>query len=157
MGRAFLFAIVIAFAAGNVAHAQPVGAPQCNDFAKLRSNAEEKALAVRAASQRKPERKEMCSLIQRFVSAESAMIKFLEANKVWCGVPDQAITQAKANHAKTLKVRQTACSGDPVGAAPRPKAPTLSEALGTLKSDTPENTKTGRGTFDTLTGNPLAR
>jgi hypothetical protein len=40
---------------------------------------------------------------------------------------------------------------------PQPKAPTLSDALGTPTLDTRKNTKTGKGTLDTLTGNPLAQ
>jgi hypothetical protein len=156
MGRAFLLALVVAFAAGNGAHAQG-SPPQCNDFVKFRTDAEQKAGAIRAASERKAERKEMCTLIQRFASAETTMIKFLEDNKVWCGVPDMAIKQVKTNHAKTLKIRHAACSGDGVANVPRAKQPTLSDALGTPSIDTPQNTKTGRGTFDTLTGSPLSR
>jgi hypothetical protein len=154
-GHALVLAFVIVAAAAPAALAQ--GAPQCGDFVKLRTDAEQKAGLIRAAAQRKAERKEMCTLFQRFAAAESTMIKFLVDNKTWCGVPDQAIKSAKANHEKTLKIRTAACSGGPVGEAPRPKAPTLSDALGTPSVDTPENTKTGRGTFDTLTGSPLAK
>ena len=155
-GRAMLLALVIVFAAANAVHAQG-SPPQCNDFGRLRTDAEQKAGAIRTASERKAERKEICTLLQRFAAAESSMIKFLEHNKVWCGVPDDAIKNAKTNHAKTLKVRTAACSGDQIGNGPKPKVPTLSDALGPPSVDTPENTKTGRGTFDTLTGNPLAR
>jgi hypothetical protein len=35
--------------------------------------------------------------------------------------------------------------------------PTLSDAIGTPSVDTAGNTKTGRGTLDTLNGNPLAK
>jgi len=153
--RAALLALAIVLAAPAAALAQ--GAPQCADFTKLRSDAEEKAGAIRAASQRKAERKEICTLLQKFATAESSMIKFLETNKVWCGVPDEAIKNAKTNHVKTLKVRTAACAGDQIGNGPKPKAPTLSDALNTPSVDTRENTRPGRGTFDTLTGSPLAR
>jgi hypothetical protein len=33
----------------------------------------------------------------------------------------------------------------------------LSDAIGSTPLDTSTNTKTGRGTLDTLTGNPLAK
>jgi hypothetical protein len=155
-GRALVLALVMTLAAANAVLAQP-SPPQCNDFARLRTDAEEKATAIRAASARKVERKEMCALFQRFAAAESTMVKFLEDNRVWCGVPEQAIKNAKANHVKTVKIRTSVCSTDQVGSGPRPKAPTLSDALNTPRVDTPENTKTGRGTFDTLTGSPLAR
>ncbi len=80
------------------------------------------------------------------------MVNFLDDNKTACGVPQQAITQAKAIHVNTLKCRDTLCAE-----GPKAKAPTLSDATGTTPLDTSTNTKTGRGTLDTLTGNPLAK
>jgi hypothetical protein len=53
-----------------------------------------------------------------------------------------------------VKIRTQVCNA---AAAPRPAAPSLSDALGGPVIATPENTKTGRGTFDTLTGNALAK
>ncbi len=89
----------------------------------------------------------------RFSTAEAAALKFLEVNATWCGVPAEAIKSAKAAHEKTLKFRTVVCTE-----APKPHVPTLSDALGTPELDTAKNTKTGTGgTFDTLTGNPLAR
>jgi hypothetical protein len=153
-------AIVLALAMGCVcapaAFAQQ--AQQCGDFTKIRADADQRAMAIRAASQRKAEAKELCGLFQRFVAAEDTVVKFLETNKLWCGVPDVAIKQAKLGHEKTLKMRTAVCSGGAVGGeAPRAKPPSLSDALGPPSVDTPSNTKTGRGTFDTLTGSPLAR
>ena len=81
-------------------------------------------------------------------------MKFLDENKTWCGVPDQVLKQAHANHEKTLQFRTAVCSDAP---APHPRAPSLSDAITTPSVDNSKNTKTGRGTFDTLTGNPLAR
>ncbi len=131
----------------------PAGAPQCSQFPALSEEAKKKANAVQAAIKAKADRKEICTLMTTFVAAEATVIKFLETNKVWCGVPDQAITVSKANHEKSLKFRTMACSED----GPRPKTPTLSDAIKTPTVDSATNTKTGRGTFDTLTGNPLAR
>ncbi|MGD0024778.1 MAG: hypothetical protein ABSC37_09160 [Xanthobacteraceae bacterium] len=127
-------------------------APQCNDFLKLRDDAQKKGNAIGAAEKRKADRKEVCTLVQSFATAEGAALKFLEDNKTWCGVPDQAISGAKTNHEKTLKFRTAVCSD-----APQPRVPTLSDAIGTPSVDTAKNTKTGHGTFDTLTGNPLAK
>jgi hypothetical protein len=95
----------------------------------------------------------LCTLVSRFSVAEEAAVKYLEKNKTWCGIPDQAVTDAEANHQKTLKFRQVVCT-----AAPAPHVPTLSDDIGTPELDTAKNTKTGNGgTFDTLTGNPLAK
>ncbi len=131
----------------------PPGGTQCGDFAKLTAEAQKRSALVGAALKAKADRKEICTLMTNFVAAETNVVKFLETNKVWCGVPDEAITVSKANHEKSMKFRTTACSEE----GPRPKAPSLSDAIKAPSVDTAKNTKTGRGTFDTLTGNPLAR
>jgi hypothetical protein len=132
--------------------AQPPAGTQCGDFNKLGAEAQKRSALVAAAIKAKADRKELCSLITNFFAAEGNLVKFLEDNKTWCGIPDQAISMAKANHEKSAKYRTAACEE-----APHPKAPTLSDAIKTPSVDSSNNTKTGRGTFDTLTGNPLAR
>jgi hypothetical protein len=59
----------------------------------------------------------------------------------------------KSNHQKTHETRVRICqiAANP----PRPAGPTLGEALGTTPVPDANNVKTGRGTFDTLTGTPL--
>jgi hypothetical protein len=134
----------------------PMGGPPpsgiCASFPKLRDEAKAKAEAISAVGKRKGDRKEMCAAVQIFTAAEDKVVKFLEDNKSACGVPPQAVTQAKAMHAHTLQFRDTVCAE-----GPKAKAPTLSDAIGTTPLDTSTNTKTGRGTLDTLTGNPLAK
>ncbi len=148
-------ALLAAFAIIAASHAASAQAPvQCNAFMPLRDDAQKKAAAVRAATEHKAERKEVCALVTRFATAEAAVVKFLEANKTWCGIPDEAVKAAKTGHERTLKFRTMACSEAP---AAQPKAPTLSDAIGTPSVDSAANTKTGRGTLDTLSGNPLAK
>jgi hypothetical protein len=130
------------------------GPAQCNSFEQLRTDAQQKAMAVRTAVQNKAERKDICTLVQRYYAAESTVVKFLEDNKTWCGIPEQAIKAAKDNHEHTSKFRTAACTEAP---AAKPRAPSLSDAIGTPSVDTGANTKTGRGTLDSLNGNPLAR
>jgi hypothetical protein len=98
------------------------------------------------------DRKAMCVAVTHFAEAETLLVKFLEDNKTTCGIPEQAISNSKTNHDRTLKFRDTVCAE-----APTPKPPSLSDAIDTPTLDTAKNTKTGRGTFDTLTGNPLAK
>jgi hypothetical protein len=124
----------------------------CANFPKLRDEAKSKADVVSSVGKRHGDRKEMCTAVQNFTAAEEKVIKFLEDNKSPCGVPDQAVAQAKAMHVNTVKFRDTVCAE-----GPKPKAPTLSDAVGAPALDTGTNTKTGRGTLDTLTGNPLAK
>jgi hypothetical protein len=155
----FGLALLIVAFADSAAWAQfgpPQGgqAAQCNSFQALAAEAQKKGSAVGAAIKAKVDRKQICALMTTFVAAESNVIKFLDDNKVWCGVPDQVITVSKANHEKSLKFRADACNDD----GPHPKAPSLSDAIKEPSGvDTAKNTKTGRGTFDTLTGNPLSR
>lgn len=130
------------------------GAAACSDFPKISEEAHKRADAVQAAMKAKADRKQICALMNSFTVAETNVIKFLEQNKTWCGIPDQAITASKASHERSLKFRTQICSED----APHPKAPSLSDAIKTPTVDSAANTKTGRGgTFDTLTGNPLSR
>ena len=150
--RAVLLAAFAIIAASHAASAQAPA--QCNAFMPLRDDAQKKAAAVRAATEHKAERKEVCALVTRFATAEAAVVKFLEANKTWCGIPDEAVKAAKTGHERTLKFRTMACSEAP---AAQPKAPSLSDAIGTPSVDSAANTKTGRGTLDTLSGNPLAK
>jgi hypothetical protein len=131
----------------------PPGGTQCGDFAKLTAEAQKRSNLVSAAMKAKADRKELCTLMTNFVAAETNVVKFLDDNKVWCGVPEDALRVSKANHEKSMKFRTMACSEE----GPRPKAPSLSDAIKAPSVDTAKNTKTGRGTFDTLTGNPLGR
>jgi hypothetical protein len=146
-------AILAVGAAADTASAQSTPA-QCNAFVQLRDDAQKKALAVRSAVEHKAERKEICTLVQRYYAAESTVVKFLEENKTWCGIPEEAIKAAKGNHEHTEKFRTAACAEGPTA---KPKAPSLSDAIGTPSVDTGANTRTGRGTLDSLNGNPLAR
>jgi hypothetical protein len=141
----------------------PMGGPQmggpplqqsaaCANFPRLRDEAKAKAEQVSVIGKKHGDRKEMCTAVQTFTAAEEKVVKFLEDNKAGCGVPDQAVAQAKAMHAKTMQFRDTVCAE-----GPKPKVPTLSDAIGAPPAETGTNTKTGRGTLDTLTGNPLAK
>ena len=121
----------------------------CASFPRLRDDAKAKADAVSAVGERKGDRQQMRAAVQSFTTAEEKVVKFLEDNKRGCGVPDQAVTQARAMHVNTLKFRDTVCAE-----GPKPKAPTLSDAIGTTRRFG-DNTKTGSGTLDTLTGNAI--
>ena len=153
-------AIALCLASATVALGVPparaqMGQPsQCMQFPALSQATQLKANAVQAAMKAKADRKDICRLMTAFVAAEDKVVKFLIENKTWCGVPDQAVAAAKASHEKSTKFRDAACT-----AAPEPEAPTLSDAIKTtpVNSSSNTNTKPGRGgTFDTLTGNPLA-
>ena len=153
MKRSLATALTVfgAVAASQTATAQSALMP-CNAFVQLKTEAEQRAMAVRASIEHKAERRDICAAVQRFYAAERNVVKFLEDNKTWCGIPDQVIKTAKENHEHTLKFRTAACT-EVLAAKPRP--PSLSDAIAT-SVDTANNTRTGLGTLDTLNGNPLA-
>jgi hypothetical protein len=131
---------------------QQQGPPCVADFGKLRDDAAKKASAIRNASSRHADPREACQLFTAFSAAEAKMLKYAVDNSVWCGIPPQIVNGIKQSHAKTNELRTRVCQ---VAAAPqRPAAPTLSDALNAPIIDS-SDIKTGRGTFDTLTGSPL--
>lgn len=134
--------------------------PPCfKDFLPLRDTAEKKGLLIKAAVERKADRQEVCKLFKVFAAAEGKVIKFVTENQQKCQVPQQAVSQMQANHDRTVKTKDQICAagaGAPGTAAP-PPPPRLSDELGVRNVISPEMTKPGKGTFDTLTGNPLAR
>jgi hypothetical protein len=127
----------------------------CQQFPPIRQAAEEGAAALRHAGERKAPREEVCGLFKSFSVKEARLIKFLVDNKTACGVPEQAITSARAGHAKTLQITKNVCSSGGGGPAP---GPTLSDALGgPIIADDTSAKQPGTGTFNTLTGNVLSR
>jgi hypothetical protein len=135
------------------AAAPPPGASICANFPKLSDEAQKRGNEVSAAIKAKVDRKQLCALMNAFIPAETTVVKFLVDNAANCGVPPQAIAGAKAGHEKSMKFRTAVCAED----LAHGKTPTLSDAIKSPTVDNGANTKTGRGTLDTLTGNPLAR
>lgn len=162
LGRLAMFAVTTIGTAMGSAAAQGVlqpsqrpGEPPCfSDFSPLRNEAEKRAKAIQAAGKRKVAPQEMCELFKRFSAAEEKAVKYAVNNATWCGIPAQAVKQMEANHAKTIKVRNQICTA---AAAPRAHTPSLGDALGTTPVPSASTTRTGHGTYDSLTGNPLAR
>jgi hypothetical protein len=125
----------------------------CLDFPAIREDVEKGAAGIREAGERKLSREQVCPLFKTFAAKEEKLVKFLTTNQRLCGVPPNIVTQVKQNHAKTVQIRNTVCSAAPAAAA----GPSLSDALGGPIIADDQSVKTGRGTFDTLTGNALQR
>ena len=130
--------------------------PPClAEFTKLREDVQKKGLAAKAAGDRKATREEMCKHITAYNSAELKWVKFSESNVTACGIPAQVVQQLKQVHGHTEQTREKICAAGPAGGPAGP--PSLSDALGTTRLPTPETTKSGNGTLDTLTGNAIQR
>lgn len=134
---------------------QPQQMPPCLvEFTKLRDDAEKKGMAIRAANQRKASAQEACKLFNSYYAAEGKMMKYATDNQVWCGIPAQILDEIKKSHVRTADIRGKVCQA---AAQPqRPAGPSLSDALGAPVPNS-GNIKSGRGTFDTLTGTPLGQ
>jgi hypothetical protein len=156
--RGVMFAILMVPLSAGAANAQfqqapPQQEPPCaQEFFKLRDDAEKKAAAIKAAGERKATPNEVCPLFNVFVAAQTKMLKYTNENSVWCGIPPQVAESLKKSIAQTSEIRTKVCRA---AAAPaQPQAPSLSDALSSPVPNS-NNIKTGRGTFDTLTGSPL--
>jgi hypothetical protein len=157
----FIAACLVAVAKPAAAQFQAAPPPQQQtppcfaDFSKLRDDTEKKGKAVQAASTRHANAKEACGLLNAFTGAEGKMLKYATDNATWCGIPPQIIEQIKKGHEQSVALRVRVCEAAAnAGRQVVPRAPSLSDALGAPIPDS-ENIKTGRGTFDTLTGTPL--
>jgi hypothetical protein len=130
--------------------------PACRDLLTLRDETQKHGMAIQKANERKASVQDACKLFKSFLAAEAKFIKGLEDNSRTCGVPPDAIKQAKDGHAKAGQVGKQVC--DAAAQGPRPAGPSLSDALG-AGPVMPENSKssTGSGAFDTLSGNVLSR
>jgi len=128
--------------------------PPCMaEFVPLRDSAQKKAHIVEDGIKRQVGPQQLCALFNTFTEAEAKVVKFIEAHARSCGIPEQAVTVTKSNHAKTMEKRQQICQAAAFGER---RGPGLGEALGMRAVPTPETTSKG-GAFDTMSGSPLAR
>jgi hypothetical protein len=131
------------------------GVPPCMaEFTKLREEVQKRGAAAKTASEHKATREEMCKQVTAYATAEAKWVKFTEASVSTCGIPPEIAKQLKTVHGHTEETKQKLCAAGPAAAA---AAPSLSDALGTTRLPTPDTTKTGSGTLDTLTGNAIQR
>jgi len=127
--------------------------PPCiKDFVKLRDAAGKHVAAIQAANKRKASPQEACSLFNALYAAQSKMLKFAIDNSASCGIPPELAGNIKKESVKINEIRTKVC--EIAAHPPRPAGPTLSDALSAPVPDS-SNIKTGRGTYDTLTGTPL--
>jgi hypothetical protein len=126
----------------------------CATFPAIREAAEKGANAIQVAGKRKAAREEVCKLFKSFAVKEGRMVSFMVKHQTTCRVPPDAIKQVKANRAQTLKIRNQVCNAAQAGPPP---GPSLSDALGGPIVADDNATKSKGGTFNTLTGNALAR
>ena len=104
----------LALALAGVAWTAPALAQSCGDDMQKLAQRRETELAtinalVKSAKGKQLDPTVFCSKSSGLISVENAMIAYMEKNKDWCGFPDDAIGNLKANHAKSSSFAAKAC------------------------------------------------
>jgi hypothetical protein len=160
--RGFALALPLALLAGTTPVRAQFAPPPNNactaQLMALKQDVEKKFAPAKAAMERKAHPAELCKLFGTFAEAEGKFIKYAEEQGVWCGFPPDALNNLKAGHTQSLNARKQACAvaANLQQQPQQPAGPSLSDALGS-PIPSGSTTRTGRGTLDSLSGNPLAR
>src|SRR5262245_24913855 len=83
--------------------------PACRELLSLRDEVQKHGTAIGKANERKATVREACKLFKNFLAAESKFINSLEENTRTCGVPTDAIKQAKEGHTKASAIGEQVC------------------------------------------------
>jgi hypothetical protein len=102
--------------------ATPAPPPACQQLMGLRDETQKHGMAIQKANERRASVQEACKLFKTFLSAEAKFIRGLEDNSRTCGVPPDAIKQAKEGHTKAEQVAKQVC--DAAAQGQRPRGPT---------------------------------
>ncbi len=106
--------LFLALSLGGAGWAAPSYAQSCaEDLQKLAQRRESELEIingmVKAAKGKQLDPAVFCAKSAGLNTAETAMLAYMEKNKDWCQVPDEAISQLKANHAKSVAFSAKAC------------------------------------------------
>ena len=96
--------------------------PACQQLLTLRDEIQNHGIAIQKANERKASVLEACKLFKIFLASEAQFIRSLEDNSWTCGVPPDAVKQAKEGHAKAAQVGKQVCNAAAQG--PRTRGPT---------------------------------
>jgi len=107
--------------------APPAPPPACQQLLTLRDETQKHGIAIQKANERKATVQEACKLFKTYLAAEAKFIRGLGDNSRTCGVPPDAIKQAKEGHAKAGQVGKQVCEAAAQG--PRPTGPIPWDAL----------------------------
>jgi len=114
MTRRFAAALIVALSLGGAPWALPAHAQSCGEDLHKLAQKREAELAVinglvKSAHGKQLDPTVFCAKSAGLNAAEDAMIAYMEKNKDWCEIPDEALAQLKANHAKSLAFSAKAC------------------------------------------------
>lgn len=98
---------ILVFAAGE-AFAQ--ASTSCGDIAKHLEQRKSIAASLQAGGKKKMDAKVACAGFGKLVANGAAIVKWTDANKDWCQVPDSFVEGIKADHVKAQEIRAKACN-----------------------------------------------
>lgn len=114
IGRSARSVLVATLAGFGIVVGAAAYAGDCNtDIAGLsqkRQSYIEKLNAISKATKGKLDPVKSCPQLRGLVVAEGALVKYLESNKNWCNVPDEAVNNIKAAAAKSQTFATQACN-----------------------------------------------
>lgn len=153
--------VIAAACVGSVFTLSAARADCQTDAMSARGELEAAGKALEAATKKKAAPDVLCPLFRKFAAAEAKWTKFLNDNKEWCQVPQQAIDQSKASQKRSASLRDQVCQAAASGMAPGgpakpPPQGSLSSALGiTTGYQLGQSGGNGGNVFDTLNGNVM--
>ncbi len=103
-----------ALALAGAAWAAPAFAQSCGEDMQKLSQRREAEMAsinglVKAANGKQLDPTVFCAKSGGLITAENALIAYMEKNKDWCGIPDDVLDNLKTNHAKSAALSAKAC------------------------------------------------
>ena len=104
----------LALAIAGAAWAAPALAQSCGDDLQKLAQRRESEMAtinavIKAAKGKQLDPTVFCAKSNGLLTAENAMIAYMEKNKEWCGIPDETLDGLKANHVKSAAFAAKAC------------------------------------------------
>jgi hypothetical protein len=103
-------ALLAAFVCGaSAAHAQGASG-SCGDIQGHLQQRKSIAESLQAGGKKKMDAKVACAGFGKLVANGTAILKWTDANKDWCQVPETFVEGIKADHAKAQEIRAKACN-----------------------------------------------
>jgi hypothetical protein len=97
--------------------------PACQQLLTLRDETQKHGIAIQKANERKANVQDACKLFKSYLAAEAKFIRGLEDNSRTCGVPADAIKQAREGHAKASQTGKQVCEEAARGPGPASSIP----------------------------------
>jgi hypothetical protein len=128
----------------------------CQKLVEIKKQLDDRGSALQAAGKQQVPVSRLCSMFRAYVTTEAQMIKAVETDGPWCGVPPQFGQQLQSGHSRAISLRDQACAAAAQANRP-PPGPSLSDALNAPAVPDSTTATSGFSTFETLTGNALTR